>query len=126
MDVQRSYGDVKWLKYCREFWGGPNTKVVQYIDAINGIGKEREHSVDRLQLTASLLFGCDQVAQIDWLATNTSLTTYFIVDQWSEEKELKSYFLNCIARYVRLFDFLFLWHESKTCITKSKLSKCPW
>ena len=78
-EVQITYGDVKGFKYCKEFWGGPDTKVVQYIDAIKGIGKERKHWQNRLHLTASLLFRCDQVAQIDWLATNTSLTTYFIV-----------------------------------------------
>ena len=27
-DVWRSYGDVKGLKYCEEFWGGPYMKVV--------------------------------------------------------------------------------------------------
>ena len=65
MDVRRSYGDVKGLKNCREFWGGPDTKVVQYIDAIKGIWKEIKHWLDGLQLTALLLFRCDQVAHID-------------------------------------------------------------
>ena len=57
-----SYGNVKVLKYFREFWGGPDMKVVQYIDVIKGIGKERKQSLDRLQLAASLLFGFVQVA----------------------------------------------------------------
>jgi len=46
--VRGSYGDVKGLKYCREFWGGPDTKVVQYINVIKGKGKERKHWLDKL------------------------------------------------------------------------------
>lgn len=81
MGVRGSYGDVKGLKYCMEFWGGPDVKVVQYIDAIKGMGKERKHSLDRL---------------------------------------------HPFIPYIPYYTNLDLWHESKTCITKSELSKCPW
>ena len=63
--MRGNYGDVKRIKYRKEFWGGLNTNVVYFINGIEGIGEERKDSLDRLQLNALLLFRCDPVAQID-------------------------------------------------------------
>lgn len=71
---------LKDLNIDGSFGGGPNTKVVHYIETIKEIVKERKHWLDRLQLTTLLLYRCDQVAQIDLLATNNSLTPYYIIE----------------------------------------------
>lgn len=77
LDKWGSYGNVKGLKYCKEFGGGPYKKGIVCKHDLRE-AEYGKYSLYKLHSYCLVTIWWDQ--SIHWLiGTNASLTTYFVV-----------------------------------------------